>query len=70
MFELANEIAPVLFEVGAVSVKSGLVVVYRDPGKVSALSVVVDVDPDTNPVTSPGEERLVVVPSPSWPCPL
>jgi hypothetical protein len=69
-FELANEIDPALLDVGAVSVKSALVVVYREPGNVSAPSVVVEVEPDINPVTSTGEERFVVVPSPNWPCPL
>jgi hypothetical protein len=65
VFELANEIVPALLDVGAVRVKSALVVVYRELGNVSAPSVVVEVEPDINPVTSTGAERLVVVPSPS-----
>ena len=70
VFELAKEIDPVLLDVGAVRVKSGLVVVYREPGSVREPSVVVETDPEVKPMTSPGAERLVVVPSPSWPCPL
>ena len=70
VFELAKEIDPVLLDVGAVRVKSGLAVVYRELGNVKAPSVVVETDPDVNPVTSTGAERLVVVPSPNWPCPL
>jgi hypothetical protein len=66
-FELANEIDPALLDVGAVSVKSALVVVYREPGKVRAPSVVADVDPDINPVTSTGAVRFDVVPSPTLP---
>jgi hypothetical protein len=58
---------PDLLDVGGVKVKSGLEVVYREPGKLSAPSVVSDGVPDSKPTTSTGDERFDVDPSPTLP---
>ena len=70
VFELAKEIVPGLLDVGAVRVKSGLVVVYEELGNVSAPSVVADGELDINPTTFTGDERSVVKPSPTLPAQL